>query len=96
MSVLLSTCEFAIGIFLLFAIRRRLVSKITLAVMSLMALITLWIVIADPVKDCGCFGDAIVLTNGETFGKNIILLAIAILLWRKPLEMPRLISKQTQ
>ena len=96
MSVLLATAEFAIGIFLLFAIRRRLTSKITLAVMIVMTLITLWIVIADPVKDCGCFGDAVVLTNMETFIKNIILLIFAILLWRKPLEMPRLISKQTQ
>ena len=76
MSVLLATAEFAIGIFLLFAIRRRLMSKITLAVMSVMTLITLWIVIADPVKDCGCFGDAVVLTNMETFIKNIILLDI--------------------
>ena len=73
MSVLLATAEFAIGIFLLFAIRRRLTSKITLAVMIVMTLITLWIVIADPVKDCGCFGDAVVLTNMETFIKNIIL-----------------------
>ena len=96
MSVLLATCEFAIGIFLLFAIRRRLVSKIALAVMGVMTLVTLWIVIANPVKDCGCFGDAIILSNGETFAKNIVLLAIAILLWRKPFMMPRLISKSTQ
>ena len=48
MSVLLAMCEFAIGIFLLFAIRRKLVSKITLLVMAVMTLITLWIVIADP------------------------------------------------
>ena len=96
MSVLLATCEFAIGIFLLFAIRRRLVSKIALAVMGVMTLVTLWIVIANPVKDCGCFGDAIILSNGETFTKNIVLLAIAILLWRKPFMMPRLISKSTQ
>ena len=40
MSVLLAAAEFAIGIFLLFAIRRRLMSKITLAVMSVMTLIT--------------------------------------------------------
>ena len=45
MSVLLAMCEFAIGIFLLFAIRRRLVSKLTLLVMAAMTLITLWIVI---------------------------------------------------
>lgn len=96
MSVLLGTIEFAIGIFLLFAIRRRLVSQITLFIMTVMTLITLWIAIADPVKDCGCFGDAVILTNTETFIKNIILLLIAILLWKKPSEMKRLISKPTQ
>ena len=96
MSIVLAMCEFAIGIFLLLAIRRKLVSKIALLVMSVMTLITLWIVIADPVKDCGCFGDAIVLTNMETFVKNLILLAIAILLWKKPQEMPQLVSKPTQ
>ena len=96
MSVLLGMIEFAIGIFLLFAIHRRQVSRITLFIMSVMTLITLWIVIADPVKDCGCFGDAIILSNTETFIKNIILLVIALLLWRKPFEMKRLISKPTQ
>ena len=96
MSVLLAMCEFAIGIFLLFAIRRRLVSKLTLLVMAVMTLITLWIVIADPVKDCGCFGDAIVLSNMETFIKNIILLAIAILIWRRPMDMPLLVSRSTR
>ena len=96
MSVLLAMCEFAIGIFLLFAIRRRLVSKLTLLVMAVMTLITLWIVIADPVKDCGCFGDAIVLSNMETFVKNIILLAIAILIWRRPMDMPLLVSRSTR
>ena len=96
MSIVLAMFEFAIGIFLLLAIRRKLVSKIALLVMSVMTLITLWIVIADPVKDCGCFGDAIVLTNMETFVKNLILLAIAILLWKKPQEMPQLVSKPTQ
>ena len=95
-SVALSTLEFSIGIFLLFAIRRRLTSKILLLTMVVMTLITTWIAIANPVKDCGCFGDAIKLTNFETLGKNIILLAISILLWRFPLQMVRFISKPTQ
>ena len=95
-SVLLSTMEFSIGIFLLFAIRRRLTSKILLFVMSFMTLITIWIAIANPVKDCGCFGDAIKLTNTETLSKNIILLAIAIWLWKSPLRMIRFISKSNQ
>lgn len=95
-SVALSTVEFSIGIFLLFAIRRRLTTKISLLFMVVMTLITTWIAIANPVKDCGCFGDAIKLTNFETLGKNIILLAISILLWRFPLQMVRFISKPTQ
>ena len=95
-SIGLSTLEFSIGIFLLFAIRRRLTSKVLLLVMAVMTLITAWIVIANPVKDCGCFGDALKLTNAETFAKNIVLLAISILLWKKPLDMVRFISKPTQ
>ena len=95
-SVALSTLEFSIGIFLLFAIRRRLTSKILLVVMTVMTLITIWIAIAKPVKDCGCFGDAIKLTNGETLLKNLVLLAISICLWKMPLQMIRFISKPTQ
>ncbi len=95
-SIALSTLEFSIGIFLLFAIRRRLFSKILLLVMAMMTLTTLWIAIANPVKDCGCFGDAVKLTNMQTLGKNIILLAIALCLWKRPLKMVRFISKPTQ
>ena len=95
-SVVLSATEFILGICLLFAIRRRLVSKITLVLMTIMTLLTLWVAIADPVSDCGCFGGALVLTNWQTFWKNIVLLAAAILVQRYPLAMPRLIGESNQ
>lgn len=95
-SVLLSAFEFSIGIFVLFAIRRRLVSKLALALMSVMTIVTLWILVANPVKDCGCFGDFVVLTNVETFLKNIVLLACAIVLAKWPLAMYRFLSRSTQ
>lgn len=95
-AVLLAALEFSLGIFLLFAIRRHLVSRIVLALMSIMTLLTLWIVITNPVKDCGCFGDAVVLSNGQTFIKNIILLAIALMLLKWPTSMVRFVSKKTQ
>lgn len=95
-SVLLSTLEFCLGFFILLAIRRRLCSKITCAFMTIMTLITLWLLVKNPIQDCGCFGDAIHLTNTQTFGKNIILLACAIILCKWPLHMVRFISKSNQ
>lgn len=95
-SVLLSMVEFSIGAFILFAIGRRLISKIALAFMVVMTLITVWIFIADPVKDCGCFGDAVVLSNGETLAKNVVLLVCAALLTWKPLKAVRFLSKSNQ
>ena len=64
-AVLLASLEFCLGVLLLFAIRRRATSRVVLLMMSIMTALTVWIYIADPVSDCGCFGDALVLTNGE-------------------------------
>ena len=95
-SVLLSGLEFILGICLLFAIRRRLVSKVVLVMMVSMTMLTLWLAIADPIHDCGCFGDALVLTNWQTLWKNVVLLALAVIVWRWPLLMPRLIGESNQ
>ena len=95
-AVLLAAAEFALGIFMLFAIRRRLVSRLVLAFMAVMTAITVWIFAADPVKDCGCFGDAIVLTNGETLLKNIILSVCAVAVALRPAYMVKFISRSNQ
>ena len=95
-SVLLGGAEFCLGVLLLFAIRRRLVAKLLLLFMAVMTPLTLWLAIADPIKDCGCFGDAVVLTNWETFYKNLALLAATVVLARRPLAMPRFISRSNQ
>ncbi|MBQ9236617.1 MAG: DoxX family protein [Prevotella sp.] len=95
-AVTLSATEFVLGVLLLFAISRRLVTKIVLVMMVVMTCLTVWIYAADPVEDCGCFGDALVLTNGETLAKNIVLLALAVPMAWKPLLMPRFISIRWQ
>jgi triosephosphate isomerase len=95
-SVGLSALEFSLGLFMLFAIRRRLTSKVILLFMSVMTLITVWLAIANPVKDCGCFGDAIKLTNTETLLKNVVLLICALIVALQPLKMVRFISKSNQ
>lgn len=81
-AVLLALFEFTLGIYLLFGIRRRLTASITVIFMVLMTLLTVYIVIANPVSDCGCFGDVLILSNGATLAKNIVLLATAILVFR--------------
>ena len=95
-AVFLAAIEFCIGIFLLFAIQRRLISKLTVAFMAFMTMVTVWIVVADPVKDCGCFGDALHLTNTETLIKNIVLLVCSLVIIYRPLAMFRFVSKSNQ
>ena len=95
-SIALSALEFCLGIFLLFAIQRRLVSRLTLAFMVVMTLVTLWLAVANPIEDCGCFGDAVKLTNGQTLAKNIVLLILAVVVAWQPLRMFRFIPKSIQ
>ena len=95
-AIALAALEFALGVFMLFAVRRHVVSRITLAFMTAMTVLTLWIFVADPVKDCGCFGDALKLTNGETLLKNIVLAACAALVAWRPADMARFISRSNQ
>ncbi len=96
LSVFLSAIEFCMGMFLLFAIHRRVVSKLAVAFMAVMTIVTMWLWIANPISDCGCFGDAIHLSNGQTLLKNLVLLACSLVVAWKPLYMMRFISKANQ
>ncbi len=80
--------EFIIGTTLLLGIRRKISSLLAVAFLCIMTPLTLYLAIANPVSDCGCFGDAWVLTNWQTFFKNLILLAAAIVVFRKKMRMP--------
>lgn len=84
-AMLCALLEFILGIYLFFGIRRRVAPLLVLLVMSFMTPLTLWLAIANPISDCGCFGDAVVLTNWETFFKNVVLLiaAISVFKWRQ-------------
>ena len=92
-SVLLSGLEFTLGVLFLLATVRVVASRLTVALMSVMTVITIWLYIANPISDCGCFGDAIHLSNGQTLLKNIVLLAAAVVVAWKPKDMIRLLSK---
>lgn len=95
-SVALSAVEFSLGVWLLFGIHRRLVGRLLLVVMCVFTPLTLWLALSNPVSDCGCFGDALKLTNWQTFWKNVALLAmVAPIVW-KPAAMGRFVSRGSQ
>ena len=61
--IALSAVEFCVGVFLLLGIRRKVASTLALFLILVMTPLTLYLALANPVSDCGCFGDAWVLTN---------------------------------
>ncbi|MDR1683137.1 MAG: DoxX family protein [Candidatus Symbiothrix sp.] len=92
----LSALEFTLGICLLLGVYRIIVSWFILAFMAFMTLLALYLAIYNPVTDCGCFGDALVITNWQTFYKNLILIALAIIVfvWNK--KITRFVPKKIQ
>lgn len=87
LSILLCCGEFILGALLLMGIYRRTAVRLIFAFMCVMTPLTLYLAIFNPVAECGCFGDAIMVSNWETFFKNVVLLAAATFLLknaRKP------------
>ena len=70
----LSAVEFLLGLCIIMAVYRKLTTICMLAFMAFMTLLTLYLAIFNPVHDCGCFGEAIIITNWQTFFKNLLIL----------------------
>ena len=72
--------ELLLGVCMLLNVRTKWTSWIALLFYCVMTPLTLYIALTNPVSDYGCFGDAVVLTNWQTFWKNVILIILAIIL----------------
>ncbi|MDE6453396.1 MAG: hypothetical protein K2L27_04255 [Muribaculaceae bacterium] len=77
-AVSLGALEFGVGVCVLCGVLRHSAAVAASAVMCFMLPLTAYILIADPVADCGCFGDMLVVSNTATFLKNIVLSAACV------------------
>lgn len=95
-ALFLSIGEFVLGTALLSGIYRRIAPRISLVVISFFLMLTLYIAIKSPVADCGCFGDAWVLSNWATFFKNVVLFGLLFYLVKFNDKVNGLFNKMQQ
>ncbi len=81
LSITLCAVEFTFGIALLLNLRLKALAWPLLLLMVFFTGLTLNDAIFNPVPDCGCFGDAIKLTNWETFYKNVVLMVFVLIIF---------------
>lgn len=93
---LLILFEWQLGINLLLKLKIKGTAFWSLLLMLFMTPLTLYIAINNPVSDCGCFGDALVLTNWQTFFKNVVLLAFVITIFLARKEFSQLLLQHVQ
>lgn len=97
LAMALAVVEFMVGLFLAFGINRRFATVLCLVIMLFMTPLTLYIAVVNPVSDCGCFGEVLVISNWQTFAKNVILLVAVLSLFLMPhYKVPTLIGENTK
>jgi uncharacterized membrane protein YphA (DoxX/SURF4 family) len=96
LAILLCTAEFVAGFSVLTGLRQKTGIWVVMILMVIFTPLTFILALTNPVSDCGCFGDAIHLTNWQTFGKNIILIALAIVLYTSRKQVKHLLSTFTE
>ncbi len=93
---LLIGIEYVMGLALFFGLYRRFYLTLMIAFLAVATPFTYWLAVANPVSDCGCFGDAIMLSHWQTLAKNVVLLLMAITVFVERKRIWRIISERTQ
>lgn len=93
LSVLLNAVEFSMGALLLFRVKIKYISTLSLFMMVMFTITTLYDALYSPVPDCGCFGDALVITNWQTFYKNLVINALVVIVFMRRTDFAKYKSK---
>lgn len=92
----LAMAEFLTGFTLATGSMRRTSAVCATAIMVFMLPLSAYIWAANPVEDCGCFGDWLIISNAATFWKNVVLTALALFLLRYNNQAPTLFAPWIQ
>jgi uncharacterized membrane protein YphA (DoxX/SURF4 family) len=76
LSYLMNAAEFALGVLLVFNYRMRITTGLTSLMMIFFTIVTINDALHNPVPDCGCFGDALIISNWQTLYKNLVINAL--------------------
>jgi len=87
--ITMSALEMLTGICVLSGLFIKLFTFVGMAMMAAFTLVTVYLVLYNPISDCGCFGEAIHLTNWQSLGKNLVLLPMSIFLFVRSLKAPK-------
>src|SRR5664279_4713501 len=96
LAIVLFTAEFITGFSILTGFRFKTGIWGAIILMAVFTPVTFVLALTNPVSDCGCFGDAIHLTNWQTFGKNVVLFALLIMLFTGRNHIRNIFSKTTE
>jgi uncharacterized membrane protein YphA (DoxX/SURF4 family) len=88
LSVILNATEFVLGFLLLFNVNMRITAWLVLIMMGVFTVLTLNDATNNPVPDCGCFGDALIISNWQTFYKNLVIDALLLIVFLTRKRIP--------
>ncbi len=95
-SFILNAAELVLGGMLILQIKPKLTSTLVLLMMGIFTLVTLNDALNNPVPDCGCFGDALILTNWQTFYKNLIINVLVLIVFFNRTSIKRIYPDKTE
>ncbi|MEO5984667.1 MAG: BT_3928 family protein [Ferruginibacter sp.] len=96
-SIIMITLEVILGFSLLLGWQKKITSLLLLLLMIFFTFLTAFVLFSGKIEACGCFGDCIAITPGQTFAKDILLLfLIVLLIWKqkyiRPINKPLILA----
>lgn len=92
LAILMFTAEFISGFSILSGLKFKTGLWGVIILMVIFTPVTFILALTNPVSDCGCFGDAIHLSNWQTFGKNIVLVLLLLILYKGRDQIKKIVN----